>query len=104
MTRVQLTASAEQELGELIDFVLARDGQQRALRVLDGFEAAFQLLAEQPNVGFRRDEWTGPAIRWWRVFDWMMLYQPETSPPTVMRILHGARDLDAMLSDPTTLE
>lgn len=44
------------------------------------------------------DQSGGDRVRWWRVFDWVVLYDWESSPLTILRVLHGARDLDRLLN------
>ena len=39
----------------------------------------------------------GERVRW-RVFDWIVLYAWESSPITILRVIHGARALDRILN------
>lgn len=94
MSGYVLTDTAENELREILRFVAESAGESRTVHVLEAFLEAFETLAGAPNIGFRRAELTGPTVRWWPVFRFLVLYEPEPQPMTVMRILHGARDLD----------
>ena len=93
----QLTQIAEAELGDILQHVADRDGVPRALEVHSHFERAFELLATQPGSGRRRPGLTGDRLRWWTVFEWIVIYDPENSPITMMRVIHGARALDRIL-------
>ena len=50
-----------------------------------------------PKTGTTRPELTGERVRWWSIFKWIVLYDPETSPITILRIIHGARELGRIL-------
>lgn len=91
-----LTETAEAELVELLTFVAERDGTARALHVHSKFVEAFEHLAHAPGTGAKRPALTGERVRWWTVFRWIVIYEHEDSPITILRVLHGARDLDRL--------
>ncbi len=94
----RLSQTALEELEEILLYVSERSGSSRALHVHAKFVAAFELLAEMPASGSKRTELTGLRVRWWRVFDWIVLYARETSSITILRVIHGARALDRILN------
>ena len=93
----QLTETAEAELDEILRYVVDRDGLDRALYVHDRFVHAFELLTAQPGSGTTRPDLTGGHVRWWFVFKWVVIYDPERSPISILRVIHGARDLERLL-------
>ena len=97
----QLTATAENELSELLQYVAKRDGVDRALHVHGKFVEAFASLAATPGSGWKRPRLTGDRVRWRRVFRWLVIYDPESSPVTILRVLHGARELDRIFPTDT---
>ncbi|MEM6454500.1 MAG: type II toxin-antitoxin system RelE/ParE family toxin [Acidobacteriota bacterium] len=99
MSRYLLTEIAEDELEEILGFIAEHDGSSRAERVLVRFLDAFEHLAYSPRMGRRRQQLTGDTLRWWPVARFMVLYDPEADPLTVLRILHGARDLNRIFRD-----
>lgn len=94
----RLSQTAEAELEEILLFVAEQSGVGRALDVHERFVDAFEHLAEMPNSGSKRIDITGERVRWWRVFDWLVLYESESTPVTILRVIHGARDLDRILN------
>ena len=40
---------------------------------------------------------TGEQVRWWFVFKWAVIYDYENSPIRILRVIHGARDLNRIL-------
>lgn len=99
MSRYLLTQTAEEELKEILLFIAERDGMERAEHVLEHFVEAFETLASSPGIGHCKHHLTGDALRWWPVFRFLVLYDPEADPVIVLRVVHGARDL-ARLFDP----
>lgn len=96
----KLTKTAEEDLGDILRFVAERDGLNRALHIHGKFVDAFEHLADAPHSGSKRTELTGEQIRWWPVFRWIVLYDAEARPLTIMRVIHGMRDLKrALLSE-----
>lgn len=79
------------------EYVLEQSGPHRAQLVHARFVEAFEHLAEMPGSGWKRTEITGDRVRWWRVFGWIVLYDCEISPITILRIIHTARALDRIL-------
>ena len=102
MSAYLLTETAEQELREVLDYVAEDSGVDRALHVLGHLEDAFERLADAPDIGFHRHQLTSPDVRWWPVFRYLVLYDPESEPLAILRILHGVRDLDAILDGPAS--
>jgi len=95
--RYQLTETVEEELGEILRYVAEQDGIDRALHVHGKFVEAFGALAAMPGIGSKRLHLTGERVRWHTVFRWVVIYDPEASPITILRVIHGARDLDRIL-------
>ena len=93
----QLTETAEAELAEILLYIADRDGVERALYVHDRFVRAFELLTAQPDSGTTRPDLTGGHVRWWFVFKWVVIYAPESSPVSILRVIHGARNLERLL-------
>jgi plasmid stabilization system protein ParE len=63
------------------------------------FVEAFELLAANPGSGTRRRGLTLDEIRWWSVFSFQVIYDSESQPPDIMRIIHGARDLPRLFPE-----
>jgi plasmid stabilization system protein ParE len=70
-----------------------------ALRVLDALEQAMQFLAENPGVGHVRSDLTGQEVRFWTVFNYLVIFRPGTEPLQIVRVLHGKRDVSRLLGD-----
>ncbi len=93
----RLTETAEDEIGEILMFIAARDGVDRALHVHTEFVETFARLARMPDSGSKRPDLTGVRVRWWTVLRWVVIYDPESTPLTVLRVIDGARALESIL-------
>ncbi|MCU0866121.1 MAG: type II toxin-antitoxin system RelE/ParE family toxin [Planctomycetes bacterium] len=89
----RLTATAARDVESALEFVASRDGLDRAMKLHDAFSQAFLRLAGRPGLGRVRSELTGESVRWWTVFDWLVLYQPNEVGIDVLTVVHGAREL-----------
>ncbi len=90
MHRVLRTARTEADLLEIWSYV-AHDNPRAADRVLDDI-AACKVLAENPAVGRLREE-LACGLRSLAVGKYVIFYRPETDGIVVVRVLHGARDV-----------
>lgn len=84
-----LTKLARQELDEILAYIAERD-LDTAVRVDQEFDHAFLRLAQNPGIGHvRRD--LPRRYRVWHLYDYLIVYKPETAPLEIVRLWHGAR-------------
>ena len=57
-------------------------------------------LGRFPEMGDERPELADPPVRFWTIarYRYVVVYRPDTVPPRILRVLHGARDLPNLLS------
>lgn len=95
-----LTPLAESDLTE-IRYYLKQQSEDAPRRVLDALHEAMMRLADMPHLGHVRDDLTDEPFRFWSVFSFLIIYRPETDPLQIIRVLHGARDVKALLGGNT---
>lgn len=98
MSRCIVSDEALRDLSDIWEFIAA-DNIDAADRQIDVLEAAFERLCDRPHIGHVRPEVSDNSIRFWRVKSYLVAYQPDHKPLSIVRILHGARDLNALLGD-----
>jgi toxin ParE1/3/4 len=81
---------------------LSHDSPNAALRFYEAAEAAFEQLAVMPGIGSARDYASRKlrGLRMWRVPGFekhLIFYQPTDAGITIVRVLHGARDIPNLL-------
>lgn len=87
-----LSPAAEQDIDEIISY-LAKENTDAAYSFLDALYAAFENLADNPEIGHLREDLTDKPVKFWP-FKWhyLIIYKP-TPEPEVVRILSGFRDI-----------
>lgn len=82
---------AAQDLNEIWEYI-ARDSLDAADRVINNIRDAMQSLAGMPQIGHRRRDLTSSPLRFWRVYDYLIVYAPDEQPMLVVAIIHGRRN------------
>ena len=62
---------------------------------------AARLLGGRPLAGRRHSDLVGTSYRIWSLtrFSYVLVYDPNTTPPQILRIAHTSRDLGPLLKD-----
>lgn len=92
----RLTPSAQSDVDRITDFI-AEDNVEAALRAHDALEEAFRHLAEMPAMGHTRADLTERPVKFWSAYSYLVVYDPASSPLTVIAVLHGARGVENLL-------
>ncbi len=58
------------------------------------------MIGRHRDIGAFKRELADPPVRFWVLqrFHYLLVYDASASPPVVLRVLHGARDLPNLLS------
>lgn len=94
MSRLAIRPEAIADLESIEDHI-ALDDVDQALAFIERLYEAMTLLAGQPLMGRARPE-LGADIRSFPVGRYVIFYQPILSGIDVVRVLSGARDIDAV--------
>ena len=94
MAKVLRKPQAEADLIEIWTYI-AQDNPTRADKLLDEIDEKLQTLAQSPFSGKARDE-LGPKIRSFPIGNYVLFYQPIEDGIEIIRVLHGARDIEAL--------
>jgi len=94
MARLLRTSQALQDLDDIWDYI-AQDNVQAADKLLDQFHERFRLLSQHPQLGEQQRLLADGAYRRFVHGNYVIYYRPEENGILILRILHGARDLDA---------
>lgn len=66
-------------------------------RLVDSITDRFYLLATHPNIGRTRDQDLRPGLRSFAVAEYVILYRVQDEDVLILRVLHGSRDISALL-------
>jgi toxin ParE1/3/4 len=89
--------AAEADLEDIWNYIAA-DNSVAAERVLRRINEAEMRLLEHPRIGQERPD-LRPGLRHWPVGNYLIIYRIDPGAITVVRVLHGSRDLPALLGD-----
>jgi plasmid stabilization system protein ParE len=98
-THFQLTPRALDDIDEIWSYI-AEDNVSAANRVESAILKACSRLAKHPLLGSKRSEITQLPVRFWavsRIPNYIIVYRPDTRPLQVIAVLHGKRDVKALL-------
>jgi len=92
-----VTDAAAGDLQGIDDYLMMNDGVDAAERVSRAIGEAFDLLAAQPMIGHRRSDLIARPYRFWSAMGFLIIYDADTDPIRVIRVLHGKRDVASIL-------
>jgi plasmid stabilization system protein ParE len=98
MKRFVLTSPAERDIDQIKAFLKQEAGATIARRVLRDIRGAMEFLAKEPGVGHAREDLTSRPVKFWTVYSYQIVYDPETKPVRIIRVLHGMRDISEILN------
>ncbi|MGO9173471.1 MAG: type II toxin-antitoxin system RelE/ParE family toxin [Rhodomicrobium sp.] len=96
MAIVQITASADTDIADIVSDLAAKAGIATAERYAAGFDVLFDRLADFPDIGAPRPK-LGPHTRIGIVPPYVAVYDHKDDLVTVLRVLHGRRNITARL-------
>ena len=98
MPRLVIAPKARQDLRAIRDYI-AKDDPNAARRIVVRLRDLARLLAGAPGLGRRRPE-LGLDLRSFVADSYVLFYRPLAGSAgiEVARVLHGARDVDAVFS------
>lgn len=100
---VRKSRTALQDLYKHAVFI-GQESTEAALRFLASADATFDRIAANPGIGHRRDDLEPPYDKF-RVLsidgfsNHLVFYREDKDGVTVLRVIHGARDLGSALTD-----
>ena len=97
---IVLQPRAKADLVEIWEFI-ADDSDAHADAFIDLIDQKFQLLAQQPGIGRRRAE-LADGLRSFPVGRYVIFYLTVSGGVQIVRVLHGARDLESTFCEPTS--
>ena len=76
---------------------VAEDDVDTADRVEQEIQQAILMLSGNPGLGHLRRDLTSKPVRFWAVYSYLVIYDPDSRPLEIVRILSGYRDVAVLL-------
>jgi toxin ParE1/3/4 len=95
-----LSPQADRDLSEAARWI-TNDNPAAARAFRESVARAAKTVGEHPYIGHLRPEIVEAPYRYLPLtgFPYVIIYNAARSPPRIVRILHGARDLPELLRD-----
>jgi plasmid stabilization system protein ParE len=106
MTRkVRLSHQAESDLEQLFVYYWTEGGESTAARFFEAFDETRKMLRQYPEMG-TTPSWVSDRLQTVRILpvkgpfrNVLVVHQPTEDGPYILRVLHGARDLQTLFSE-----
>ncbi|MGH6945631.1 MAG: type II toxin-antitoxin system RelE/ParE family toxin [Geminicoccaceae bacterium] len=100
MSAALLSPQARRDLADAAGWI-ARNNPQAARALRDTVARAAGLIGRFPKIGSERPDLADPPVRFHvlRGFPYVLVYDADGTPPRILRVLDGARDLPELLRD-----
>ena len=96
----RFTREALADLREAVAWI-AREDPAAADRLRVAANEAAKSIGEHPLIGPVRTEFAPERFRFFvlRRFPYLIVYEPEQTPPRILRVVHASQDLAVLLAD-----
>jgi len=92
--KYRLTLAAAKDIRDITRHIrLIQKSPQNAKLVAVRLKKQFEMLLEMPKLGHRREELHDDDALVVEVTGVLVIYDPKLKPLTILRVIHGARDL-----------
>lgn len=97
MDPFHLTEDAILDIDAIWLYLLERESLETADRIVTELFKGFFKLGRAPNSGHRRPDLTGRPVLFYKVFSYLVIYQPGSTPLQILAVLHGKRNVKRIL-------
>jgi toxin ParE1/3/4 len=88
---------ARRDLNEILVYI-GRNDPENALAFVDGLESICRRFVRFPALGRKRDE-LAEGLRGYPVDRYVIFYRVSDAGVEIVRVLHGAKDIERIFSD-----
>jgi plasmid stabilization system protein ParE len=93
----QLTEDTIFDIDAIWLYLLETEGVETADRIVTELFNTFYRLADIPSLGHRRADLTTRHVLFYRVFSYLVIYDPTGKPRQILGVLHGKRNVSRIL-------
>lgn len=93
-----VSAEAQEDLFEIWRWI-AGDSLDLADRIDQEFHEVFASLGRMPLQGHTRTDLTNRPVRFFPLYSFIVVYQPDLKPVRIMAVLRGRRNVKRILKD-----
>ena len=98
MSGFLIAPAARIDLREIWDYYAVElQNPRTADRIRDEIFKGFRKLVKSPGIGHFRQDLADEPLRFWLVRRFLIVYRGEKQPIEIVRVLHGSRNVQAIL-------
>jgi len=95
----RLTSEALEDIDSLLYGIAEHSGWNLSMRTEEELFTAFERIGRDPGIGHLREDFLPQAIHFYYSEPFMIVYRRDTMPPVILAVIHGARDVAALLGE-----
>jgi toxin ParE1/3/4 len=95
--RYLFAPEAATDLVQIWRYIKKQSSVEMADRVESVILDRVRFLADNPGAGHWRRNLTHHPVKFFPVYSYLIVYQPETKPLQIVSVLHGRRDVEQIL-------
>jgi plasmid stabilization system protein ParE len=95
--KFKLSKQAQFELSAIIRFI-AKDRPKAARNLRQKFREAFELLGENPKIGYMKPDITHREVRFWHLYHYAIIYTDEPNYVFILQIISYQRNIPELIS------
>lgn len=100
MNSIHFSFLARDDLISICEFI-ALESPQGAKKFLEKIHKDMKRLSNFPEIGHKRSDLTTKDVRFWRIYNYLIVYKVEKTSLEIVRILSGFRDIVYLLESPS---
>lgn len=93
-----VSAEAQDDLFDIWQRIAA-DSMELANRIESEFYNLFASLGRAPGQGHTRGDLTRQPVRFFPMYSFLVVYQPDAQPIRILAVLRGKRDVQRILNE-----
>ncbi len=102
MNAYRPTHDALDDLETLLYSFAVRSGWEASMRMEEKLFVAFDKVAKTPNIGHLRTDLIPRDLYCYYSEPYLVIYRRETNPVAILAVIHGARDVAAVMRERVT--
>ncbi len=95
----RISREALEDIDTLLYSIAEHSGWERSMRAEEELFAEFDRIAASPGIGHLRQDLLTEPIYFWYSEPYLILYRRDLPLPTVLAVVHGARDIASLMAD-----
>jgi plasmid stabilization system protein ParE len=92
-----LTEEAVLDIDAIWLYLLEKKDLETADRIVTDLFKGFYKLADNSRIGHRRADLTSRRVLFYKVFSYLVIFEPERRPLQILAVLHGKRNVSRIL-------